>query len=585
MVLARVDLAELIGQYVALTPAGREHKGRCPFHEEKTASFHVNVDKGLFHCFGCKAGGNAIDFVMRIENLEFRDALEWLANRYNIEIPQYSGGGTQRSEKERLFNINEAALVFFRQSLKAPGGDVAMKYLKRRGVDSALAAEFDLGYAPREWQALADFLMSRGAKAADLLKLGLAKERRDQGPQGGGEGRKHYDAFRHRLTFAIRSVTGRVIGFAGRALSDEDTPKYLNVTNTPLYNKSQVLYNLDRAKGHMRDAGAVVVEGYMDVIGLASAGVHNTVATCGTALTPEHVKLLKRYGERFYLAFDGDDAGRRAAWSAGVLFLREGLDVRVVDLPAGQDPDDFARREGLKGWQGLLDTAKGVARFWLDHQMESQTEPDMALQRRWVAQLAPLYRQLPDELVRQQFQQEVSSALRLGAGEVSGLLGGRLTATSAADPKARLREELKQKSLLQGAEPVEREVLRRLAVSEEFRHFYFVLAGAEWFAKPEHSAAYAALVDSGNPDTVVQDGQFAQLFASILADTPLIDDNEKLLVRHRNFFFERKIGELNVEWQKARQAGDTALQDELMRQILKLKAQIKPVRSIGNPTR
>ncbi len=579
MVLARVDLAELIGQYVALTPAGREHKGRCPFHEEKTASFHVNVDKGLFHCFGCKAGGSAIDFVMRIENLEFRDALEWLANRYNIEIPQYTGGGTQRSEKERLYSINEAALTFFRQSLKAPAGEVALKYLKGRGVDGALGTEFDLGYAPREWQALSDFLMSRGAKSADLLKLGLAKERRDQGPTGGGEGRKHYDAFRHRLMFAIRSVTGRVIGFAGRALSDEDTPKYLNVTNTPLYNKSQVLYNLDRAKGHIRDSGALAVEGYMDVIGLASAGVHNAVATCGTALTPEHVKLLKRYGERFFLAFDGDDAGRRAAWSAGVLFLREGLDVRVVDLPAGQDPDDFARKEGLAGWQGLLEAAKGVARFWLEHQLASHAEPDMALQRRWVTQLAPLYRQLPDELARQQFQQEVSSALRLGAGEVSGLLGGRLTVASAGDPKARLREELKQKSLLQGAEPVEREVLRRLVVSEEFRHFYSVLAGAEWFAKTEHAAAYARLLEGGDPDALVQDGSFAQLFASILADGPRFDDNEQLLVRHRNFFVERKIAEKTAEWHKAAQNKDTALADELMREILKLKAQIKPVKS------
>ncbi|MCH7471760.1 DNA primase, partial [bacterium] len=316
-VLARVDLAELVGQYVPLKPAGRELKGCCPFHEEKTPSFHVNAEKGLFHCFGCREGGSAIDFVMRIENLEFRDALEWLARKYNVEIPRYEGGGARRGEKERLYELNEAAQKFFRKSLEEPRGEGARKYLAARGVSGQMTAEFDLGYAPREWEALTTLLIERGARSAELVKLGLAKERRAESAAGPGGG--HYDAFRDRLIFPMRSVAGRVIGFAGRALSEEDTPKYLNVTNTPLYDKSKVLYNLDRAKGSIRDEGAVIVEGYMDVIGLAQAGVENVVASCGTALTAGHVTLLKRYTDRFILAFDGDEAGRRATWSAGLL--------------------------------------------------------------------------------------------------------------------------------------------------------------------------------------------------------------------------------------------------------------------------
>lgn len=302
-VLARVDLVELARQYISVTQAGRDFKARCPFHEEKTPSFHITPEKGLFHCFGCKAGGNAIDFVMRIENLEFRDALEWLARRYNIDIEQYRphgehGAAAPAGGKERLYKLNEAAGAFFRAQLRSPAGEIARRYLARRAVSERLSDEFDLGYAPREWQALTDTMLGQGAKAAELISLGLIKPRGgvEGGPvHAGTAGGGNYDAFRNRLIFPIRSVTGRIIGFAGRALSDEDTPKYLNITNTPLYDKSKVLYNLDRAKGFLRDDGAVVVEGYMDVIGLASAGVYNTVASCGTAMTADHIRLIARY--------------------------------------------------------------------------------------------------------------------------------------------------------------------------------------------------------------------------------------------------------------------------------------------------
>lgn len=595
-VLARVDLVELARQYITLTPAGRDFKARCPFHEEKTPSFHISPEKGLFHCFGCKAGGNAIDFVMRLENLEFREALEWLARRYNIDPEQYrpqgeAGRTLQAGGKERLYRLNEAAAAFFRGQLRSPAGEGARRYLARRGIGERLWDEFDLGFAPREWQALTDTLLGHGAKAAELVTLGLVKPRSgESGPaQPGTPGGGHYDALRNRLVFPIRSVVGRVIGFAGRALSDEDTPKYLNVTNTPLYDKSKVLYNLDRAKGFVRDEGAVVVEGYMDVIGLAHAGIYNAIASCGTALTAEHVRLIARYAERFYLAFDGDDAGRRAAWAAGRLFLLAGLDTRVLPLPAGVDPDELVRDRGTAAWTDLLRQAVSVVQFWIEHQLSSQPSPDPLAQRRWVAQLSPLYRQLPDPITRQVFKQEVASALRLGASDVEGLLSGETPAprTRSEDPKAVLSHSMRQRALMQGTSPIEREVVRRLVQDEELRLVYSMqdqiepfIDAADWFEDPLLREVYEELQRATDPDMVLHDDRYTALFAALLTAAPLNDDNEGLLKRHRNHFLNRLVERHVAAQRQKAAAGDIQGEMDEFRRVQELKSYIVPVLSL-----
>ncbi|MBN2082971.1 DNA primase [bacterium] len=618
-ILSQVNIADVIGQYVALTMAGRELKGSCPFHDEKAASFHVNTDKGLFHCFGCKAGGNVIDFVMRIENLEFVDALEWLANKYGIQVPKSAGQHHQQGVKERLYSLNEAALKFFRTSLKKPEGETAAKYLERREIGERQASEFDLGYAPREWQALTDLLLSKGAKSSELVALGLIKQRQSDGP-GGGEGRGFYDAFRHRLIFPIRGVTGRVIGFAGRALSDEDNPKYLNVTNTPLYDKSSVLYNLNRAKGVMRDEGAVIVEGYMDVIGLARAGVENAVATCGTALTEQHVKLLARYTDRFFLAFDGDEAGVRAAWSAGMLFLRGGHDVRVIALPRGIDPDDLVRERGREAWLGLLSEAVNPVRFWLDYQQEQFPQPDLPRQRKWVQQLSPLYTSVPDELSRQQMLREVANALRLGAEEVGALLRGAAPIGPTAvklkrDYKARrgfsprelnanvlyardgeLSEELLTRQEIDKAQKrnlarhlsisthpltTEREVTRRLVAHDAFRFVYLALAleepVAEWFADSQMRAIFELLAGGADIQQVVHSEEHKQLLSELLAAEPLLDSTEQLLTRHRNLYYQRREVVISAELRRAITARDEERQAALFQELKLIKQKIKPV--------
>jgi DNA primase len=585
-VLARVDLAELAGQYTALTRAGREWRGRCPFHQEKTASFYVNPDKGVYHCHGCKAGGNAIGLVMALENLEFRDALEWLANRYNIVIPreQQEGAARQRGEKERLFAANESAQAFFRRALASPAGEPARAYLERRGVDSRLAADFDLGYAPREWSALTDKLLGEGLKSADLVKLGLIRQRSGEAWAGQSN---FIDVFRHRLIFPIRNVTGRIIAFAGRALADEDTPKYLNVAATPLYDKGATLYNLDKAKGQARDQGLVIVEGYMDVIGLARAGVGNAVASCGTALTEQHVRMSARYTDRFYLCLDSDEAGRRAAWGAGLLYLRAGYDPRVIRLGSGKDPDEFMRNSGdraLAAWEAARESSVSVVRYWLEHQIDTHPDADLATQRAWIVQLAGLYQSLPDNLIRQEFTQEVSGAMRLGAAEVSGLLaaGARPAARPGQAQGSSLRQETQRRALLQGSAPIEREAVRRLLTDEQFRFYFGQIGQAEWFESEPYRAIWRALAADQSPDSLIhgEDLELGTHLSELLAAEALKDDNDALLARMNNQYLQRRIDALMAQYSEAERSKDEERMLALMSELLSLKQQFRQIRGL-----
>lgn len=618
-ILARVDIVEFIGNYVSLSPAGHEFKACCPFHEEKTASFHVNPAKGVYHCFGCKAGGSVIDFAMAMENLEFREALEWLANRYNIEIPRTGPSLKSANRKTRLIKLNAAAQKYFRQALKSPAGDACREYLEQRGIGPEQIADFDLGYAPREWFALGNLLIEHGARSQELEELGLIKRRQKPAPGGGGS--DHYDTFRNRLVFPIRSVTGDVIAFAGRALAADDKPKYLNVTNTPLYDKSRVLYNLDRAKGLLRDEGAVLVEGYMDVIGLAAAGVGNTVASCGTALTEDHARLLARYTDRFYLAFDADEAGARATWGAGVKFLQQGLDVRVIRLPEGEDPDDFVNARGHGAWQAQVDAAESLVQFWLGEQLHRTPKPDATQKMNWVQQLRGLYGLLANELLRQDFVRDVAGVLRLGAAQVAQMLSSSPARTEGIRRPRRtyrspgrvdyrtmnvpvlypregemvaelLSQEQQHKSQHQRAAhnialtnmlSVEREVVRRLLTDEEMLSIYLALAEdpAEdvpgWFADRRLSDIFDRLVDGATPEELTHGNDHGTLAAELITQQPFLDTNECLLDRHRNQYIERRIASVTAEVNRAIAAGNTQQESELFAELNRLKREIRPI--------
>ncbi len=353
------DIVELVSQHVSLKKSGANYLGLCPFHQEKTPSFTVSPGKQIFHCFGCGAGGDAVGFVMRQGNDSFPDAVRFLADRAGIELPERAErAGVGREDWEKLVAVNEAAAEFYQERLwNSPDGKKALNYLKGRGMPDGAAKGFELGYAPASWDALLSHLKARGHEIIILEKAGLAIKKAD--------GTGSYDRFRDRLMFPIRDVKGRHIGFGGRALKNEELPKYLNSPETPLFHKGETLYGIDVAKDEIRkkDYG-VIVEGYMDAIACHRAGITNATATLGTALTSGHLRLLSRFSRNVLLVFDADEAGQKAAARSLDVFLpfSPRMTAKVALLPRGDDPDSLLVREGpdalkeaFKGREKLLE--------------------------------------------------------------------------------------------------------------------------------------------------------------------------------------------------------------------------------------
>ncbi len=341
-VRAASDIVEIVGQTVPLKRVGRNWVGLCPFHKEKTASFTVSPDRQLYHCFSCKAGGDIFKFVQEHEKIEFLEAVELLSRRAGIPVPERrrEGGGVRAALAEAL----ELAAASYEQWLRDPArGAMARATLAARGLSEPTVRAFRLGLAPEGWSNLVDRLRGRVAEET-LVQAGLAVRREGEAARG------VYDRFRHRLMIPLVAPGGAVVGFGARALGDEQ-PKYLNSPETAVYRKSAFLFALEQARRTLASDGElIVVEGYFDAIALHQAGLAHTVATSGTALTPEHARTLKRLVPRVALTFDGDAAGREAAMRSIGVLLGEGLEVRVVDLPGGEDPDTLMRRRGLQGW-------------------------------------------------------------------------------------------------------------------------------------------------------------------------------------------------------------------------------------------
>lgn len=346
---------DVVSDYVTLRRSGRNYMGLCPFHDEKTPSFSVNPEKQIFHCFGCGKGGNVFSFLMEHENVTFVEAVHHAARRLHITIPDTQGEREAGSEAESLARVTRFAARFFHDRLLNSGRDTNVRrYAERRGVSEETIKSFGIGYAPDSWNDLLNAARKKGIGADWLVRAGLAKK----GDQ------RTYDAFRNRLIFPIQAPSGRVVGFGGRALSDEDQPKYLNSPESPIYRKSQVLYGLYQARDAMRREGqALVVEGYMDLLGLHEQGVQGVVALCGTALTREQARLLARYGQQAYLVYDSDQAGVRATWRAIEPLVESGLWTRIVRLPKDYDPDSYVREHGPDGFMKLVEQANSIADF------------------------------------------------------------------------------------------------------------------------------------------------------------------------------------------------------------------------------
>ena len=420
--LNRTDIVDVVSSRVQLKKAGKNFTACCPFHKEKTPSFSVSPDKQFYYCFGCGAGGNALGFIMDHDNLDFPQAVEDLAKAAGMEVPREQGVKGQKPRQPTdspLYPLLTAAAEFYRQALKShPARKAAVDYLKGRGLSGEIARDFGLGFAPPGWDNLYKHLSSDTLQQKVMIDAGLLIENAETG--------KRYDRFRDRVMFPIRDSRGRVIAFGGRVLGD-DKPKYLNSPETPVFHKGQELYGLFEARKYNRNLDEIiVVEGYMDVIALAQQGLRNAVATLGTATSEEHLKRLFRVVPSVLFCFDGDQAGRNAAWralEATLSSLQDGRRARFLFLPEGEDPDTLVRSEGTDAFKARINQhAQPLADYFFE-QLTKEADPRSLEGKAHLATLAaPLIDKVPGANLRTLMRQRLSEITGLSGDAVNQLV-------------------------------------------------------------------------------------------------------------------------------------------------------------------
>jgi DNA primase len=396
------DILDLINEYVTLKRAGKDYVGLCPFHKEKTPSFTVVPAKNFYHCFGCGASGNAIGFIMRHENLEYPDAIKFLARRAGIEIVEKETGDSPAS---RIYKAIEYAHNLYIRNLK---NSVAYEYLKSRDVNDSIIDELQLGFAPPGWDNLYSAFIKDKLSPAEFEKAGLlVKKDKQQG---------YYDKFRNRLMFPIKNISGRVIGFGGRALSDEEGPKYLNSPETQIYHKGSVLYGLNWSKNYIRDIGkAIITEGYFDFISLYQADIKNIVAVSGTGFTANQASLLARFCGEIVLLYDADSAGLKATFRAIDVLYNSGLDPYIVRLPEGFDPDSFIREKGPDELSRLIESAMPYLEFIKQSLPDKFANLPISRQEKVINSMIETASGIDDELKHELFTRKAIEVFKLPA--------------------------------------------------------------------------------------------------------------------------------------------------------------------------
>jgi DNA primase len=417
---SRVDIVDLIGRYVVLKKAGRNFKGLCPFHDEKTPSFNVSPDRQIFHCFGCGEGGDAIGFLMKHEALSFPEAARVLAGECGIAIPEDDSG--EKGVADRLLAAADVAQSFYRSSLGGPAGEAARDYLARRGLDRETIDQFGIGFAPDRWDAVVNALARKGISGEIGEQAGLLARKRG-----------HYDRLRGRVVFPISDVRGRIIGFGGRALSAGQEPKYLNTPESPIFRKREVLYGFPFALEAIRRAErAIICEGYFDRLALHRAGLAEGLATCGTALTLEHARQLRRRTRQVVLLFDGDEAGRKAVERALEVLLPEGLRVRCAALPPGEDPDTLLAARGAEALRALVESA-GEALEVVTGWVLAAGRSTPAQKADAVGRLAPLVALIADPVERSESARRMAIAVGADSGAVEAVVRRAVAGSSAPE--------------------------------------------------------------------------------------------------------------------------------------------------------
>lgn len=447
----RASILEVVSDYVRLKKSGRHHKGLCPFHSEKTPSFMVNEEKQIFHCFGCGEGGDVFAFLMKAGHFTFPEAAKELAKRYGIPLPRWESSPLQKKEmakREILFQINQLASDYFHDLLiRKKEGEAGRNYLAQRGVGDAVIRDHRLGYAPEGWEGLVEHLRGKRVPLELAWELGLILPKKKVGNAPPGEGRGAdatgwYDVFRKRIIFPIFDLHQRVVGFGGRALG-EGRPKYINSSESSLYHKGEVLYGLPMARRSISERdGAIIVEGYFDLLTLHHYGFKQTIATLGTALTVQHIRTLKRYTKNLFMVFDPDPAGLQAALRALPLFLEEEVTGKVVLLPKGEDPDSFLRRSPLSDFEKRLAEAVPLIDFFLDRLMSLHDPKSIDGKVNIAREALAVLRKIPDKIRMGLYVRRLAERLDLEESVLSGMISAptrgriRFTETLSQKPSA-----------------------------------------------------------------------------------------------------------------------------------------------------
>lgn len=421
------DIVDVVSSYVALRHRGKTHSGLCPFHSEKTPSFHVYPDTQSFYCFGCGAGGDVVTFIRRIENLEYVEALRFLAQRAGLAMPEDVRDDGSARMKMRILEINRQTARIFYENLTSPGGREGLRYLRQRGLSDKTIRRFGLGYSMPGWDTLAKQLRSQGFTDEEMLSAAVVSK---------GRNGSVFDMFRGRVMFPIIDLRGNVIGFGGRKLGEESGPKYLNSPDTPVFKKSRNLFALNFAKAS-KEKGIILCEGYMDVIAQHQAGFDNAVATLGTALTPEQCRLLSQYTDQVLLSYDADEAGQKATRRGIELLSQIGMKIKVIHIPDAKDPDEFIKKFGAQRFRMLLEGSSNATEFAIARIREKYDTDTDDGRMNCLKELAAFLAEIPNPIERDVYQSRV--ALDLGISK--DILGAQVASLQKRMTRSRNRKE------------------------------------------------------------------------------------------------------------------------------------------------
>jgi len=577
----QADIVRVVQDYVSLKKKGANWMACCPFHKEKTASFSVSPAKDIFYCFGCQKGGSVFNFVMEMERVAFPDAIRIVAEKTGVPLPKMVDDGrfeTHKRESDQVIELNQWALVWWEDQLKSKSGRAAREYLKGRGIDEETIQTFHLGFAPDSWDALSNHLRQKGATQEQLERSGLVVKK----DEGGS-----YDRFRGRLMFPVADAQGRAIAFGGRTMEPDGEPKYLNSPETPAYTKGRHLFGLNLTRDEIRRNGfAILVEGYLDLIVPYQFGVRNMVASLGTALTPEQVKLIARFARKVVVNYDGDRAGVQAAKRAIETILAEDLEVKVLVLPDNADPDDFIRKYGVTEYHKRRGEAQPHIQFVIDQAVRDRNLHSPSDKAAAVEEALPFVRAVRSRIQKREYFDIAMDGLRVQPDQRRELWQ---RIRSGASTDAASVQEMVRRSPASRPTVAEERLLQLLLADEELRKIILPRLESTGYDELATAPVFRALVSLGKEgkeigfdslsEATADDTPSGELLARLMmADTTESFDEslaaaDSCLAALHLMKLDRRIDELSSEVADADRTGDSERRDRLAMEKLRLSKQ------------